>query len=188
MTKKNNTGAIVGAIIVGIIAAIIAAIVWLLTSSNETHTSSGDNYESTESVSCNAKNLDDAFFRTNNVQRSTHEIKGIFDNGKLSKISYEYSGSFSSEDTAKNAEAELMAKYNTYMTEHELSIRYLDSVIMANKTKLRVSLYGERDKLNHATAGFFFLSEEEVDKISKYSAKELGDLYAKKGFSCEYSK
>ncbi|MBR2831091.1 hypothetical protein IKE83_01910, partial [Candidatus Saccharibacteria bacterium] len=127
---------------------------------------------------------DEPFFKSDTAQRYTHEIRATFKGDKLDDISYVYEATYNSPEAVESANAALHADYNTYMGENNQNQGMLEPIFANLKSKLKVSLYGNRSKLNDVTVKFFFLEPAEVQEMGKNDMDKLEKLYKEKGFSC----
>ena len=182
--KKSNKSSIIKAICLALILGVIPILVWFLTNKSETRTTTENTYASISSLQCSSTNLEDVFFKPETVQRYEHRIKALFKNNSLDAISYNFEGTYSSNGVAENAMAKFHATYNKYMGSQNLEAQSLSPNFSAVKTKVTISLYAERKKINSGILPIFFLETEDIEKIEKYDGKEFEKYYKTKGFSC----
>lgn len=182
--KGSRVNTMMIAALVLVVGAVILAIMWLLTNRHETKISNTINTDNYSSLICESNSPEEPFFVSKSVQRFTHELKVMFNNGHLNDISYRYEGTYNSNDVAETAMAEMHADYNKYMSGGGVYQEKLNPVFATDKTKTRISLYAEPDKLNNVVARLFFLGEDDLNKLGSYSQSDLKELYEKKGFSC----
>lgn len=182
--KKSRIDTVSIAVLASIVGAVTLIIIWLLTNHHETRVSTTTDMGNYGSLACTSQNPDEPFFVSKNVQRFIHELTVMFTNEHVNDFSYRYEGTYNSEGAAETAMAEMHASYNKYMASGGVYQEKLNPVFMTDKTKVRISLYAEPEKLNNVVARLFFLSDEDLSKLGDYSQSDLKELYEKKGFSC----
>ena len=183
--NKKSRIDIVKTVVLMLIVGAVCLTIWLLTNQRETRISTTTETGNYGSLICTSSSPSEPFFVSKNVQRFTHEVTAMFTNEHLKDVSYKYEGTYSSTGTAETAMAELHADYNKYMANGGVYQEKLNPVFTTDKTKVRVSLYAEPEKLNSVVAKLFFLSDDDLSKLSKYSQNDLKKVYEKKGFSCK---
>lgn len=161
--------------------------VFMLFRGEETHISTGTVETLIKSLVCNATNPKNPFFVSDTAEEFNHEIKVTYHGETADKISYIYDGTYASNNMADTAGAALHADYNIYLGENGVYQESLYPTFSVVDNKLKVSLYADYKKLSSVTARLFFINAEEFHDLNNYSAEELGNLYAEKGFSCEIS-
>ncbi len=184
--KKRNKSNILKAICLALILGAIPILIWFLTNKSETRITEDTTYASISSLQCSLANSEEAFFKSENVQRYEHKIKVLLKNDKLDAISYNYEGTYNSNAVAEDAMAKFYAAYNKYMASLNLNPQDLTPNLSAVKTKVTISLYAERKKINSGILPIFFLEREDIEKIEKYDGKEFEKYYKNKGFSCTF--
>ena len=98
---------------------------------------------------------------------------------------YSYTGKYRSSDLVDKDEARMHAKYNTYMSKNGQDLEDLNPTYDEMKSELRIGLFADSvNKLNDATAVFFFINKEDINQFKKYSMEETAKYYKNKGFSC----
>ena len=185
LEKKKKRKLIVFAVIVALIAGLIALIVFLLTYEKETHII--ETYDSGEisSLTCSTTETSESAFFQNNAKSAKHELRMVYNNSVISKMSYEFRGVYDSQDAARSDDGSLHAKYNNYMGEHGILNSVLTPIFQSLDGELKISLYlGEYDKMNSAFAPLFYIGNGLIDTIGKNSVQETKKYYENKGFSC----
>ncbi|MBR2543665.1 hypothetical protein IKF03_03700 [Candidatus Saccharibacteria bacterium] len=179
--KKNN---IWWWVIAGLGAVVLVLVLIFLLQGKENYIAGGEQMTRVGSLNCSISHSEEAFFQSETVQRYTHEVRAIYRGDKLEDISYTYNGTYASPEAVEDASAILHAKYNKYMGENGVNPESLTPQFSNLKSKLKVSLYGDKSKIDKVTAPLFFLTEEEVAEVGKYNLSKLEKLYKGKGFSC----
>lgn len=182
--NKPKIDTVTIAVLASIVGAIALIVIWLLTNQHETRVSTTTDMGNYSSLICTSSSPNEPFFVSKNVQRFTHELTIMFTNEYLNDMSYKYEGVYNSEGTAETAMSEMHVDYNKYMATGGVYQEKLNPIFMTDKTKVRISLYAEPEKLNNVVARLFFLSDEDLSKLGEYSQDDLKELYEKKGFSC----
>ena len=182
MASLIATGIVIIAVSIGLGAAV-----FMLFRGEETHISTNTAETIIKSLVCNAANPKNPFFISETAENYNHEIKVTYRGETADKISYMYDGVYVSNSVADTAGASLHADYNIYMGENGVYQESLYPTFSVVDNKLKVSLYADYKKLNSVTAKLFFINAEEFHDLDNYSAEELSNLYAEKGFSCEIS-
>ncbi|MBR3180079.1 hypothetical protein IKF57_00900 [Candidatus Saccharibacteria bacterium] len=180
--KKSRMGSF---IIIGAIGLIAVILIIILSQGKETYTSNGGQTVQVNSLTCSGSNIDGALFVSDTAQRYTHEIKATVSSNKLREISYKFNATYNSREAVEDAKAVLMAKYNIYMDENGLVPEILNPVFSPLNSKLQVTLFAKREKIDRVTARIFFLTEDDIEKIDKMNLADWERSYEKKGFSCQ---
>ena len=182
--KDKKKSALIRAVAFALIIALIAIIILLLTNKRETIITQETQDSDATLLKCEITHLEDAFFKHDTVQNTKHEIDISLLDDKISKMTYDYTGTYNSEKAAIDAEAWLHADYNKYMSQAGLSPESYNPVFNAVKTKVRISLYAELKKMNKVIGKIFSLGEDEVKHLGDYGASEMKKIYEKKGYTC----
>lgn len=183
MDKKRSTK-IIGAIVI-IIAMIIVALLFLLFGSyRETRTSQETITSAVAALDCKSTQPLQNVFSYKSNDSATHELKITFDNERIDKINYIYTGRFTDASATENALAEMHAKYNTYMGTTEIYHEDLTPVFTVDGTEGRINLFIERKKFTAGTAKLVFLDDDEYAKMKKAGIEDVKKLYENKGFRC----
>ena len=182
--KKNKIGWWV--ILAVVIIVILATFVILLSQGEENYTSGDERTTKINALDCANSNTQEAFFSSDSAQRYTHEIRATFRNDRIENIAYIYEGTYSSTSAAESASATLHADYNIYMGGKKANPESLNPNFSDVKSKLKITLYADKKKIDEVTAKLFFLNENEARDIDTYTAEKLEELYEGKGFSCTY--
>ena len=107
-----------------------------------------------------------------------------FRNKSFDKISYRYDGVYRAEDIAETEMARMHAKYNKYTGESGVYFGSLNPVFSAVKTKVEISLYGERKTMNKSVMNLFFLEKDVYDELETLDEQDFKKKYEAKGFAC----
>lgn len=184
--KKGNKSNILKAICLALILGAIPILVWFLTNRSETIITEDTVQASVSALQCSSNKSEDAFFLPEKVQRYEHKIKVLFKNDAIDAISYNYEGTYSSNNEAEDEMSKFYADYNIYMVSQNLDAQSLSPNLSAVKTKVTISLYADRKKMNSGTLPIFFLDGEDLEKIEKFGEEEFEEYYKNKGFSCTF--
>lgn len=187
LSDKKSKKLMVDIIVVAAVVGIIALVIFVLTYKRETHII--ETYENGEAsalvCSSNSNDAELNFFNGDDMVSVMHELKLVYSNGKVKKISYEFDGEYDSKKAAEHGDAVLHAKYNTYMGEHEINNSILTPVFQVLDNRLNIKLYLERyEDMNSVFGKLFYIGSSNIDAIGKNSAEETKKHYEKKGFSC----
>lgn len=185
--KKGFPGWLKWTIIV-ITVALIVFVFWWLMRPKETYTSNSIDASKADALVCKIDDIDDVFFESEYAISDRHEIKAMFEEDKLSSLSYSYYGSFESNDVAKTVDATMHGKYNKYLGERSLSQNSLNPVFSVMENDTKVSLYAKNSEVTNQTAMFFFVDSDEFQRLSSRNINELKEMYEKKDFTCQITK
>ena len=186
MVERKNEH-LAGWAAVVIIVALVLILSIILSQKKEVHISNGGQVLQVYSLECSSSGAEDTFFRPNEAQRYTETIRATFREDRLEDISYEFLGTYQTDAAVEQDIANLHARYNIYMGEQKVNPESLSPVFSPMNTKLKITLFGDKDKLNTATARMFFLTSDEVDKPKTLSLKKIRKIYEAKGFACQSS-
>ena len=185
--KKTRRQIVVDVIAVLLIAAFVIFLIIILNGRKETVTTTNTNKDKNSVIVCkSSSDLKNDVFNYFEPETHIHEIKIMLINNKMDKISYNYSGTYKSDNEAKSAHAFLHANYNEYLGKYsqktsDFSPNFNDSGVEAT-----ISLFGTAEKVNSYTGKLFFLDSSEYYKAKSLSSDLLKKLYENKGFSCDY--
>lgn len=182
--KDRKKKALIRAVAFALIIAFVAILILLLTNKKETLITQGTQDSNATLLKCEITHFEDAFFKHSTVQNTKHEIDISLLDDRISKMTYDYTGTYNSMEAAVSAEARLHADYNKYMSQAGLSPESYNPVFNAVKTKVRISLYAELKKMNSVIGKIFSLDEDEVKHLGDYGASEMKKIYEKKSFAC----
>lgn len=186
-SKDNNIIKVVKIITFVAILIVISVILTLIFRNHTTTITVNKETPKTSYIDCLASNPNDPFFASSTAESVSHEIKITFLDGKASKFSYDFRGTYSSNATASKEIDNFNAKYGLYMSDHDLDFQILSPNLAAVDTTSEVSLFAPISKINNTVGRLFFLTEEQIQGLSDRSPDDLKDLYKKKGFLCEVS-
>ncbi|MDO4747254.1 MAG: hypothetical protein Q4A70_02865 [Candidatus Saccharibacteria bacterium] len=176
---------IIYAVIIALIAGLIALIIFLLTYKKETHIYENYDDANLSSLACSITSTPESSFFENSAKSIKHEVKIVFTNDVIDKMSYEFRGEYESWSDADADEGVLHAKYNNYMGEHGLEHSMLTPIFQNVDGELKISLYLDSYKdMNSTIAKLFYIGEGSMNVIAKNSITETKKYYEKKGFSC----
>lgn len=183
--KKKRKKLIIYAVVMALIAGLVGLVIFLLTYRKETHINESYDRADLSSLTCVTKTNPESSFFENHAKSVEHEIKVIFSNEIIDKMSYEFNGQYDSWGDADSDEGVLHAKYNNYMGERRLSNEMLKPVFQNVEGKLKIRLYLDSYKnMNSGIAKLFYITEGSMNVIAKNSIAETKKYYEKKGFSC----
>lgn len=181
-SKKFGWLFVLAALFIGAMACAI----FFMTGSEKT-IKENNNVTKIDYLYCQGDNLEDAFFKDSSQLLAKHEIKYTFSDGKPDKISYTYTGTFDSSDSAKATMSFLHADYNNYMGKAGIYQESLYPSWNVVESDAVINLFIDNDQYNVATAKFLFMSEEEYTKQKIDNIARLESFYRTKGFSCKTS-
>lgn len=184
-SKDSNTIKTVKIITFISILVVISVILTLIFRSHTTTTTVNKQGSDTSYIDCLASNPNEPFFVSTTAESVSHEVKIIFLDNQVNKLSYNFRGTYSSNATASKDIDNFNAKYGLYMSDHGLDPQILSPNLAAIDTTSEVSLFAPVSKLSTTTSPLFFLSSEQTQNLANYSPDDLKDLYKKKGFLCE---
>lgn len=184
-SKMRKRKLIIFAVIVAFVVGLMALAVFLLTYKKETHITKVYDRGDISSLVCTTSETKDSAFFQNNANSVKHELKIIYNNEVIDKMSYEYRGEYGSWGAADVDEGIMHAKYNTYMGDHNISSSVLAPLFQNVDGELKISLYLDSyEMMNTTIAPFFYIGNGLVDTIGKSSVEETKKYYENKGFSC----
>ena len=184
--KEKSNYLIIGTVIAAVVILLVLIIIWLFTNSRETRISEDTDYGAVFSLECESNKSEDAFFKPYDAIRVKHRIISIFKGNNLDNISYDFEGTYNSEDKATNAEAWLHADYNLHFKDTDVYPESYSPNFAVIKSKVRILIYADRQRLNQVIMPIFYLSSEDYDKLGEYSGEDLKGVYEKKGFTCTF--
>ncbi|MBQ9485078.1 hypothetical protein IJU85_03200 [Candidatus Saccharibacteria bacterium] len=186
MSESNNNAKYYKYSIGCLIITIIAVVLYLLFNNKTIYKpAEDDDSKLIGTLYCSSDNLDNSFFRMDNAINNNHEIKAIYRQQKIDKISYTYTGIFRTEAEADNSDAVLHAKYNKYMAQYDYNPELLAPTFSVIGTKYKVVLYTDFSDIDGAVSGLFFLEPDEISNVADGSVEYLGEIYSRKGLNCE---
>ena len=110
-------------------------------------------------------------------------ITANFADDRLSTITYQYDGTYSSEDEVERARVFAEADYNLILSnEYGQKINIFSHNFMSNGDVLSLTITGKADKVDSRTAPYFLLDAGNSFPKTLGSMKEA---YESKGFSCK---
>lgn len=182
---KKRRKLIIYAIMIALIAGVIALVIFLLTYKKETHIYESYENGAVSSLVCDTTETTDSAFFENHAENVKHEIKIVYNDDVISKMSYEFRGKYDSWKSADDDEGILHAKYNNYMGGHNLKIGMLNPVFQNVDGELQIRLYLDNYKnMNSVIGKLFYIGDGSVGVISKNKVEETKKYYENKGFSC----
>ena len=182
--KKNNVT--IYAVIMAVIVGLVLLVIFLLNYQKETRISETYKDADLSSLACSTTTSSELTFFENTADNAKHELKMVFSDGVIDKISYEFRGEYGSWETADQDEGVLHARYNNYMGEHGLENTMLTPVFQNVDGKLKIGLYLDNYKKNMspAIAKLFYIEDGSMNVVAKSSITEMKEYYENKGFSC----
>ena len=184
--KEKSNYLIIGVIVAAIVIILILVIIWFFTNNRETIISEDADYGSISSLECETTKSEDAFFKPYDATRVKHRIVSTFKGDNIDDMSYDFEGTYNSEEKATNAEAWLHADYNLHFRDTGVSPETYSSNFVITKSKVKILVYAEHKQINKVIAPLFYLTGDDYDKIWDYSGKELKKVYEEKGFTCTF--
>ena len=184
--KKKNSKTIVILVVFLAVFAIVILILVNLFSEKTTITTGGTEVTSSSSLYCTtkSKNIPDSFFDLSNADTADQAVKVLFKNNKIDNIAYNTTVTYSDPDQAKQEEANLHAKYGTYVQENGKDMSTFSPNFSVSGNEIKISLYSDYKQLDNKTAKIFLIDTSETN-LSSYTSKVLSTLYKTKGFTCE---
>ena len=189
MSKKMSAGA-KRWIVIGVVAlavVLIAVAISVIFRDKEEYITTDYQSSTVDAVVCKGSNPLDVFFTTEDESKkpesATSTIKATYQNNELDKLSYTYDADYESSDLAKQAESTMHAKYNQYMAQKagDLAPKFA-----ADEEDVKISVFGEWDKLTTGVAKVFGLTEDDYTKlVSDTEPEALAKVFQAKGYTCE---
>lgn len=170
-----------------ILICILVLAVVILNGGSESRTSINVNTNSIGILDCKSENPTGRFFSYESEKKSMHEVKIAFDDDGINKLSYTYTGNFSSNEEVVEALSSMHADYNKYMGTKDTYQEDLTPTFSPINLEAIINLYINEKTFNYDTARFVFLTDEEYAGIKTMSTKSIEKLYSGKGFSCKFS-
>lgn len=178
--KKTNRKwfLLVGVIL---IIGIIVLILWFLIRGETKTTGSYQNDETTESLSCTAKNLPYSFFKTTNIINNI-KVNAIFSSGKISSISFITQSVYQDHATAKIQSDAHEGDMNISFANNGMKQFALNATYDIDENMAQMSLYGTSADINETSIKYFMLDSvpKNIDGYKK--------AYLNQGFNCEIVK
>lgn len=171
-----------------LIIVIVVILLLFLTGKSESYTSNTTRENSISILDCKSEKPNEKFFSHNAESTATHEIKIIFDNNAIDKLTYTYIGRYVTNTEAKDAISWMQGDYNKYMGTTSVYQEDLTPTFSVIGTEAIINLYFNTNTFNSETARFVFLDDGEYTAAKNMSAKNIEKIYREKGFSCEFNK
>lgn len=183
--KHKRKMLIVEAVVVALIIGIVAFVVAVLSYDRKAWVTEEHEDFSLVTMVCSRHDDEHSFFENNNASDKEHQLKIVFKDDKIDKISYGFEGEYDSKESADHDDAVLHADYNIYMSNHEISSELLTPIFRVSDNKLFISMYLENySSLNSVTGKIFYIGSGDIDKLAKNSVDDVKAYFKKKGFSC----
>ena len=190
-TKEVEKGSIKAIAVLIVFLVFVTAIVFflfnMLRSSEPKLTSDNDgNGTETSFLYCKTKSKDtpNAFFDLSAAESATQTIKVIYNNKKVSNISYNSDILYSSEDVAKNEEAKMNFQYGDYVQKNSRKMEDFSPNFSVSGNKVKISLFATADMLTPIFSKIFLIDMTNT-ALSSYTPKVLSTAYNNMGFDCE---
>ena len=183
--NKKKTRAWVGWWITAIVMVALALVIAVVFRTEETYVSGGETTVNISSVECVSSTAETLLFDSKDAQRVENEIKMTFKSDYLDNISYNYTGTFNNNESAEVMKSNFHANYNMYMGKNNVDPEILNPIFADIKTKVNISLYVARDKMNQVIADLFFLTADDIARKEDFTASKLKKIYESKGFTCK---
>ena len=181
--KTKNRVALVAVSL--ILIFIICLVIYLLSTTRETIITADREMTSINILECKSISPKEPFFKTN-AEKSLHEIKITFRDDAISKIAYNFTGTYQTAKQASDDRLRSSIDYTLYISDNGLNSNGVSDTFNAIDNTMRIYLVAELQDLNAGMAKFFFISSEEYPRMSGLSNSGLADIYENKGFACEY--
>lgn len=137
-------------------------------------------------LTCQDKTLRHPVLTDYNPISFTNTISAVFSDAGISSITYQYDGTYSSAEDAKDAEAFAAADYNTFLAkEYNVDIEIFSHNFRRNGENLSLTITAQADDIPQKTLPYFLL--DNTSSLPK-NAEALIKIYKDKGFSCRETK
>lgn len=164
---------------------LVIILLYLITQKRETRTSEANNESEISALTCRTNSNEFAFFVAKTANEVEHELRLVYSDGKLDKMSYVFRGEHVSNESARQEVTNLHAQYDTYIGQYDMDPNSLTPNFKPSENKSSIMLYLDNyKKMNSVYGKFFFINSGDIDKLGKYSKEETKNYYENKGFSC----
>lgn len=183
--KKVNSATV--SRIFGVIAlfAFTAFLAIVFLQPNESSSSTSLDQGKTTLLDCIANTLEDSFFISKDASSYSHEVKLVYQNDRLTKVNYTYTGQFASDNEADSALSWLHADYNNYMGRTSIYQEELSPTFTAIDANAIINIFMDEEHFAPETAVFVFLDANEYSMVKKSKLDDAKNLYESKGFYCK---
>lgn len=192
MGKKLGTHAKIGIMIcaVVIVAMVVIIVLSVAMQGKEEYIESEEQSDTMSALVCKASDPVDGFFASEGSETSpenaTSTFKATYVNGGLDKLFYTYEGNYDSAETAKQAEADLHARYNQFLADKAAG---LTPKFVANEEEVKITLFGDWSKMTIGQAKTMGMDEEDYNALANDGKVEsLTKILREKGYTCTVEK
>lgn len=183
--RRNNLGiyiAIFSAVII-----LVLVVLWFFTNSKEMKISEDVKYGAINGLRCKTSSSENAFFKPYDAIRVEHEIVMTFVGESFNSASYNYLGTYNSDEKAENAEAWLHGDYNMSFRDSGISPERYSPNFASVGSKATISLFFDGSKLSRIVMPILYLTGDDYDKLADLSSEDFRRFYEEKGFTCNFT-
>lgn len=181
--RKEKKQYIFGIILIVIVAVITAVVVWVLSFSKETVVKTERDSSEHGSLLCKGKSDEYSFFK-DSPSKVTQEVKILFVDNKMDKISLAYTGIYDSEYNAQLYGTQFRVDFEKKVLDYGKETTSFSPIFAIENNVLTISLYTDVKNIDSSTSKFFNIDTSEFNSIKSMSQSEVKSLYEKKSFSC----
>ncbi len=181
-SKENNTTkkiiyAILGVLL--IVVAVVLVILFLLRG-NTTISDSTRTDIVTESLSCEANDVEYPIFTFDKSDKKSFKINMVFGEKKLDTLSLIYRLYYSNTDDITESEVTNHIAMNESFADDGLQPNSFGAVFATLNDSMQMTLNAVKKQINGSSAKYFLLEE-----VANYSKDNLKKHYESKGFECK---
>lgn len=182
-TRKNNLVIAGGTLMFMMAIIIIAVIIVQLNTDKSTGDIKIEGGLHYTGLKCTNNEAEHILFSTIKPVSQSNVIMANFADNKLSTITYQHEGVYSSEAEATNAEDYAIPNYNIILErDYGEKNNIFSHSFLKDGNKLTLTITGKSDKVSAKTAPYFMLSS--TDAFPK-TIDSMKSAYEKAGFYCE---
>lgn len=171
-------------VLIGVFLIIaIISIPLILSMGGDIKTTGSWSEETSESLSCKARNVDYEYFGEDKATSSNNvRVNAIFNNGRLASINLVRKMTYIDADIARIWSDAHEGNMNKKFAEDGLGAYALNANYSKNESTAQMSLYATSSEINNTTIKYFMLDNlpKDIDGYKKG--------YSDKGFTCEFVK
>lgn len=182
-TAKQKTAIkIVVALVV--LAAIIYIIWWALQPKTTTSSETNESAVVT-SMTCTAGDIENPVFGTYDAKNVQYNINLLFNDDELTQLSYQYIGTYDSQEAAESQLLNLTNDFNLGLQNRGLDARYFSGTNIARVGgTLQVNFYADQDTMTPQVADYLLMDADENGELPSTSA-EVRANYVGRSFVCQ---